>query len=116
MGKATADKARKAAQVESMTVEVPEWGGTVTVRRAMLADSAWTREQMGPVDAEHEFDFTEYQLHLLARLIVEPDLGSEGAEILRTQPLGVMTLLLGAMNEVSGVTQADQFRPEDDAG
>src|SRR3990167_5098467 len=106
-GKATAAKAQEAAESATITVEIPEWGGEVTVRRAMLADVTWTRSQIDLSD----FDFDEYQLHLLSRCITSPEVP---VDILRAQPIGVLSKLLTAMNQVSGVASPEGFRPDDD--
>ena len=112
MGKATVGKARQVAAAATTTVDVPEWGGEVTIRRASLADARWARSQIKP---DEEFDADEFENMLLARCIIEPDLGEDGPDIIRKQPIGVGKKLVDAFNAVSGVAEADQFRPADDA-
>jgi len=119
MSEATFEAALESATPNTLSVEIPEWGGWVTVRRAMLADLTWLRTQAPDGDISR-MPVEQFQTLLLVRLIVAPQLGAEAATIISSQPIPVFRALVAAMDRVAGVADggvadATQFRPEDDA-
>lgn len=117
MSEASADLARSLGNAEAATidVEIEEWGGTVRLRRLVLADVAWTRTVLPITVDPDDFDVDEYRLLQLSRALVIPDLGDDAVEVLRGQPLGILNRLFAAMDTVSEATAQRQFRPGDDA-
>lgn len=88
-----------ASDLKEQIVEVPEWGGSVTLRQITRKQQATCREQSTKAG---ELDIDELELRLLIEHMVSPDIGQDRIEQLRGRNGVVLKRLADAMYALNG--------------
>lgn len=85
-------------------VDVPEWGGQVTVRGLSLGAYQDVQERSSVAGA---IDTDRLSVHLMIAGIVEPDLAPEDYELLRGKSMAALNRVAGAIMRLSGLGDDD---------
>jgi hypothetical protein len=82
-------------------IDVPEWDSRVKVRELSMA--AYQEVQQKATDARGNLDETKLQTYLVIAGIVEPELGDDGYEWVRSQSMRAINRVLDRVMALSGI-------------
>ena len=89
-----------AVDLKEQIVDVPEWGGSVTLRQITRKQQIECREQS---TKGGEMDIDELELRMLIEHMVSPDIGQDRIEQLRGRNGVVLKRLADAMYALNGI-------------
>ena len=107
-GVLTLDQIRDAQDLAEAKVEIPEWGGCVKVRGLDHGEVSDLIAQFpGAAEAEDWNDVKEFQIQLVIRGLVEPDLSEvpDAEEVLNSKSVLPVQRIAAKVGELSGLAQ-----------
>lgn len=98
--------AARAAKDTTEEIEVPEWGGTLTVRALTLEERHKARENATENPETGEMNLPMFEALVLITGIADPQFTIADLEWIKSQPSGVVDRVLKVIYRLSGIGPA----------